>query len=92
MQRLGTAVTRRSSSAGLAKPAESGGSICAVACSGLSPADAFVCCSRLQAEKAERKASKSDEKALKSQSHAESKLHDTAKELERAQAKHDQGE
>ena len=56
-----------------------------------SSADPFTCCLFPQAEKAERKASKSDEKALKSQSHAESKLHDTAKDLERAQAKHDQG-
>jgi hypothetical protein len=43
------------------------------------------------AEKAERKAVKSDSSALKSQTKAESHLHSANKELERAQAKHDAG-
>lgn len=44
-----------------------------------------------QAEKAERKAEKADSKALKAQTKAEEKMHSANKELERAQAKHDQG-
>ena len=45
----------------------------------------------IQAEKAERSAQKADEKALKDHSKAVEAEHKASKELERAQAKHDQG-
>lgn len=47
--------------------------------------------SRDQAEKAERKAEKADSKALKGMTKAEEHVHEANKELERAQAKRDQG-
>ena len=48
--------------------------------------------SSTQAEKAERNAQKADEQAIKHHSKAVGAEHKANKDLERAQAKHDQGE